>query len=177
MNLKKLNEDRLWILSEMEKELTKNLVPAQLSEENEGGFRVLNALLQDVAADGLHSSGEFFFLPSKEDDELQFFVNLITICEKVPDECLEQLTIALATINTYVLTGAFAFDPVAKTLIYKLTFPMALDTPKDEMYEKSDFSMGLALQMVDSYAYMLVEVVEGTRSAESVIGLFTTMGQ
>ncbi len=175
MDMKKLSEDRSWILSEMEKDITKNMVPAQLSDPNEAGFRVLTALLQDVAMDGLHSSGEFFFLPSNEDDELQFFVNLVTICEHVPDECPEQLVIALAAINTYVLTGAFAFDPVAKTLIYKLTSPMPIETPKEEMFEKSDLSMGLALQMVSDYAYMLVEVVEGTRTAESVIRFFTTM--
>ena len=174
MNLNKKIEERHEILSSMEQELTKNYVAAQLLKQNDS-VEVLSVLLENLAVDGLNSSGEFFFLPNQEDDEIQFFVNLITIAEELEDENLNELLGTLATINTFVTTGAFSVDPASKTLVYKLTYPMPIDLNNDAVKDYADMSMGLALQIVRDYGYMLIEINEGKRSAESVLGSFVDL--
>ncbi len=169
MDLNKLYKERHDILSVMEQDFTKEFVPAKLSERDDYGVEVLAVILDEVAADGLTSTGEFFFLPSKEDEDIQFFVNLITISEELPKETLGELCTAVAAINTYVTTGTFAIDLGAGSLIYKHVYEMPVDLDKDSVADFSDMSMGTAIQMVQQFAYYLIEVKEGTRTAENVI--------
>ncbi len=169
MDLKKLYEDRHEILSDMEKEFTKELVPAKLTDKDQYNVEVLAVILEEVAVDGLTSTGEFFFLPSNEEDELQFFVNLVTISEELPQETLTELCAAVAIINTYVTTGAFALDLSAKSLIFKHVYEMPIGLPKKSVADFVDMSMGITIQLVQEFAYYLIEVKEGTRNAESVL--------
>ena len=169
MDLNKLYKERHDILSMMEQEFTKEFVPAKLTDKDEYDVEVLAVILEEVAVDGLTSTGEFFFLPSKEDEEIQFFVNLITISEELPPETMGELCGAVAAINTYVTTGAFAVDPVAGSLIFKHVYEMPVDLDKDSVANFVDLSMGTAIQMVQQYAYYLIEVKEGTRTAQNVI--------
>ena len=169
MDLKKLYQERHDILSVMEQEFTKEFVPAKLTDKDDYDVEVLAVILEEVAVDGLTSTGEFFFLPNKEDEELQFFVNLITISEELPKETMGELCAAVAAINTYVMTGAFAIDPVAGSLIYKHVYEMPIDLEKDSVAGYVDMSMGTTIQMVQQYAYYLIDVKEGKRTAENVV--------
>ena len=169
MDLKKLYEERHEILSSIEEEFTKEFVPAKLSERVGYNVEFLTVLLEEVAVDGLTSTGEFFFLPNKEGEEIQYFVNLITISEELPDDTMNELCAAVASINTYVMTGAFAVDPVAGTLVYKHAYEMPIDLPKEQVADFVDMTMGITIQMVQQYAYYLIEVKEGKRTAKNVV--------
>lgn len=171
MTIKELQDIRHNILSEVEADFVEELVPAKLSDKDENEVEVLGIILSgsDEVPD---STGEFFFLPSKKDDEIQYFVNLITLSDNIPEGNVGELCASVAAINTYVLTGSFAVDFGAGSLVYKLVIPMAIDADKELIADNVDLSMGLTFQAVTDYGYMLTEVCEGKRTAKSVIDLF-----
>ncbi len=172
MDIKELTKERFEILSTLEQEYIKEMIPVQLLKKEENGADVLTVFLSGIAEDGLESIGEFFFHENEEDDQVQFFVNLITIAEELPDEHLNDLCIAIAAINAYIITGAFAIDFSNKSLIYKHTYEMPLPLDKEKLHDNLDLSMGVAYQMVRDYGYMLVEINEGRRSVQSVVNYF-----
>ncbi len=175
MSKKSLEDIRHSILTRMEENYKKEMVPAILSDMDENGVEILTVDLFNFAEDGFDADGEFFFLPSGEEDEVQFFVNLITIAEELPEENLPELCVAVSSINTYILTGAFAIDVASKSLVYKHTYEMLITDDEEKTMDNAELSMGTALEMVNSYAYMLAEVNAGKRSAESVIRTFAEM--
>ncbi len=171
MDIKKLGNLRHELLTELEAEFQKQLVPAKVSGGPEEPVEVLTVLLADYVEDGLTSSAEFFFLPNKEDDELQFFVNLVTIAQDIAADRLNELCTAIAFINTYVIAGAFALDAAANTLVYKHSYEMPIDLDGEKIRDNLDIAMGVAMKAVQEYGYLLVSVNEGRRTAESVIEL------
>ncbi len=175
MNRKSLEEQRHNILARMGENFRKELVPAILSDKDENGVEILSVDLFSFAEDGFDADGEFFFLPSSDEDEIQFFVNLITIAEELPEDNLPELCVAVSAINTYILTGAFAIDVSSKSLVYKHSYEMMMTEDEEAVLDAAELSMGTALEMVSSYAYMLAEVNDGKRSAESVIRMFAEM--
>ena len=176
MDQEKMNELRHDVLKTLEEEFTKEFVPAKIVENDVSGVEILATIFEELAVEGLDASGEFFFLPNKEDEELQFFVNLITISEELPEESLGDLMAAVSVINTYILTGAFAIDPIAGTLIFKHVYEMPLDLDKDKVTDYADLSMGVAILMVQQYGYYLLEVKDGERTVDSVVKALAMMG-
>ncbi len=171
MNLTNLEELRKRTLAEVEKEFVEELVPAELTVTEENGVSVLNVLMSGSDEKTGNASGEFFFLPSEPGDEIQYFVNLITLYEEIPEENLQELNAAVAAINTYVTCGGFGVDPGANSLIYKLVYPMSAEAGEDAVRENVDLSMGCAFQAFSDFGYLLTEVCEGERSAQSAIGV------
>ncbi len=167
--MKKLEEIRKNVLTEMEKAFVGELVPAILSGTEEGEFPVLNVYLTDSEDATDDTSGEFFFLPSAAADEIQYFVNLITIVEEIPEENYEELFRALAAVNFYVATGSFSVDFTSGTLVYKFMYPMPITATQETVKDNVDLSMGIALAAVKDYGYLLAEVCNGERDAMSVI--------
>ncbi len=172
MSKDNLNEIRHDLLSRIEEEFVSEMVPAHLSEKDQNGVEVLAADLMVTTQDGYDALGEFFFLPGNENDELQFFVNLITIQEELPEENLPELCVAVSAINTFIITGAFAIDAVSKSLVYKNTYAMPADITAETLQDNMELSMGLAVEVVRQFGYLLVEVNQGKRTAESVIDMF-----
>ncbi len=173
MNIKKLEEMRYRILSDVEKEFTDELIPAKLSEKDESDVPVLNVMMTGSDEEMGNASGEFFFLPPSQGDEIQYFINLITLFEKIPEENLDEVCVAISGINTYVTCGAFAVDFAAGSLIYKYVSPMSSDALEDHVRENVDLSMGCAFQAVSEFGYLMTEVCEGVRSAQSAIEVIT----
>ncbi len=169
MDIKKLNEMRYQILSDVEKEFTEEMVPAKLTDKEENDVPVLNVIMSGADEAVGNTMGEFFFMPGSPNDEIQYFVNLITVYEDVPEENLGELGMAVSCLNTYVPAGAFAIDFFARSLIYKLTYLMPVNADENTVRENVDNTMGCALQAVADYGYLLSEVCEGERSALSVI--------
>ena len=169
MNIKKLMDMRKQILSDVEKEFIDELIPVKLTEDKGNNVYILNMLIGGSDEEMGNASGEFFFLPSGPSDEVQYFVSLITLYESVPVENVSELCAAIAGINTYVTTGGFGIDFVSGSLIYKFTCPMSVYASEEVIRDNVDLYMGCAFQAVSDYAYMLTEVCEGERDAESVI--------
>ena len=169
MNIKKLMEMRKRILSDMEKEFTDELIPVKLTEDEGGNTCVLNMLMSGSDEAMGNASGEFFFLPSTVRDEIQYFVSLITLYESVPVENVSEVCAAIAGINTYVTTGAFGMDFGSGSLIYKFTCPMSIYASEDVIKDNVDLYMGCAFQAISDFGYLLTEVCECERDAESVV--------
>ncbi len=167
MDIKKFNEMRHEILSDVEKEFAQDLIPARLTEEND--IPVLNVLMTGYEEELEETTGEFFFMPSSPDDEIQYFVNFITIFDSVPQENIDELCVAVAMINTYVPVGAFAIDFGAGSLVYKLSYPMPVDIPAETVKENVDITMECTFMAVSDMGYLLTEVAEGVRSAANVL--------
>ena len=174
MDLNKSNEMRTKVLKTLEESYTKELIPAKLTEKDANGVEVLATIFDDLAIDGLESSGEFFFLPNKEGEEVMFFVNLITVSTELPESTLGELMAAVSIINTYILAGAFSIDPKAGALVFKHVHEMPMDLDEKTVTEYADLSMGIAISMVQQYGYYLIEVKEGTRTADNVAKALTS---
>ena len=174
MNYTNLEEIRNKIMTGLENEFTEALVPVNLTEDKDHGVSILNMLLSGSDEAMGNASGEFFFLPTTPGDEVQYFINLITLYESVPEENLNELCVAIAGINTYVTTGAFAVDFGSGSLIYKNVCAMSVKDSEDAIRESVDLSMGCAFQAISDFGYILTEVCEGERDAESAIGVFAS---
>ncbi len=172
MDVSALNKVRHEILTEVEKEFVDELVPAKLVDHDGSDAEVLDVIMSDFIVEGMEATGEFFFIPVAEDDEIQFFVNLITIAEDLDMERVPELGMAIAYMNTYLPVGAFALDVTENTLVYKHTYEMGTEIGEDRMRDNVDLSMGVAFQAVSDFGYLLIEVLEGKRSAQSVIEMF-----
>ena len=177
MDLNSLKETRQEILAEVEKEFTQELVPAKVTEQEGTDVAVLNVILGDGIVDGMDATGEFFFLESAKEDEIQFFVNVITIAEDISDEKFAELGLAISVMNAYLPVGAFALDITEKNLIYKHTYEMGTEIDKAAMKDNVDLSMSVAFQTATEYGYLLIEVLEGDRDPISVISTFLPEGE
>ena len=169
MNIKMLMDMRKRILSDVEKEFTDELIPVKLTEDEGGKNCILNVLISGSDEEMGNASGEFFFLPSAVNDDIQYFVCLITLYDSVPVENVSELCAAIAGINTYVTTGGFGMDFGSGSLIYKFTCPMSIYASEDVIRDNVDLYMGCAFQAISDYGYLLTEVCEGERDAESVV--------
>ena len=171
MNIKSINEMRCKVLSEIEKEFVEELVPAKFSDSDESVVPVLTVMLGGQDADLGNAMGEFFFMESLPRDEIQYFISLITLYENIPEENLDELTTAISMINTYVPVGGFCLDPGTGSLVYKYSYPMVTIAPYETVRDGVDMAMGCALTTVSEMGYLLAEVCDGERSAESVIDI------
>ena len=163
----KMKKEREILLRRMEKELNAGLIPARLTS-SEDGSSVLNVMFDEIAAQGLTSLGEYFFLPNEEEDEVQVFNGLVTICEELEAENLSELFKAVSVLNFFVTLGAFAIDPVGKRLVYKLSRELPIPEESEKMYELIDLTISMSVQMVQNFAGELVQVNEGTLTAEKM---------
>ncbi len=173
MKSEELKEIRHRIISEEEQEFVKSLVAARIVEQEDEGTEILAVMLDEIEGYQTDALGEFFFMPSEEDAEVQFFVNLITISEDLSQETLGELCIAISMLNTYITTGAFAVDPTSGSLIYKNSVAIPINISYEQTKDYVNMAMGISIELVDGIAYMLEEVNEGKRDAKSVIDLFT----
>ncbi len=174
MDRKEIIKQRHNILSELDKVFNEEMVPAKIETGSREGVEVLSVILdgmEDYEEDAL---GEFFFLPGSDDDDVQFFVNLITILEDVSEKNFNELCATVAALNTYVVVGGFAIDFPARSVVYKNTYEMPIDCDFETMKNGVDMSMEISLKIVNQFAYILDEVNSGSRSAASVINLFVT---
>ncbi len=172
MSDKKTDKIRQDILEALLEEFTQDQIPAKLTQKDENGFLELAVMLENAAVDGQDALGEFFFLPSSEEDEVQFFVNLITLSEDLKEENIGGLATVTAALNSYVITGAFAIDYAAKSLVYKHTYEMPIDADEERLRDGVDISMGASLQTVDNYGHFLIDVKEGRMTADDVLKIF-----
>ncbi len=175
MNMLKLAEQRRSIFKGMEQEFVDELVPASYSDGDEEHAGVLTVFLEDIAAQGLESSAEFFFLPVNEEETgMQIFINLFTLIEEVTEENMTELMLAISMLNAYIPLGAYALDPAEGCLVYKYAKVMPADITKEELHTGMELSMGAAMQTVERFSYLLVEVNDGERNAKSVSDLMTS---
>ena len=171
-NLEKIRHD---ILMSTQDKLKENFFSVSLSDKAEHGAEVLLVALGDSSEEDYEALGNFFFLPGGEDDELLNFVSLLTISEELHEETIQELCIAVSAINAYMPSEGFAIDFASRSLEFKHTYVLPADLEEADLQEGVELSIAAAIGTVSRYAYLLTEVNEGERTAESVIGLFTDL--
>ena len=173
LNLEEIKETRKQLLEEIEQEFIDELIPAKIVPDEDIGMPVLSILFDDLAAEGLENLGEFFFMPTiNPDEDMQIFTNIITILEEMDDGRLPELAMAIAILNGLIPIGSFAIDAADGTLIYRHSYEMPISFEKETLKDCVELAMGAAADTVSKFAYMLVEVNEGERSAASVFDYF-----
>ena len=179
MDRKQLDEQRRALFAALEEEFAGELIPAQHNQDGEGRFDSLTLFLEDLAGPGNETIGEFFFLPFVDSDraDLQIFVNYFTIAEEITEENLSELLAAASILNATIPVGTFAVDAESKTLIYRHAYEMPLPLPDETLKDLVDLSMGTAVQTLQSFGYMLLEVNDGARDAESLLRTLVPKGE
>ena len=172
-DLKKLKELRHELLDKMGADFREELIPAVLAEEEEGQPETLSVIFDSLAKEGASADGEFLFMPTAEDDELQYFVSIINLAEEHAEETESELYAAMAVLNFYLTVGTFAVEPRTGRLIYKNAVSMKLPGDAEEMEEQMNRSMSTAVLMTDRFGGLLLDVIDGERTAADIVELFT----
>lgn len=172
--------DVLWTLAD---EFSNEMVPARVvksdgTDADEKADQIVNettemltVLFEDLPADGVDAIGEFFFMPLGDEDDMQIFQNVITLDEEVNEEMLPELLLAIIALNNTIPLGAFGVDLAQKSLVYRHSYEMPFPLSSDELKNLVDLSMGMAVSVVKEFAYLLIEVADGKRGAESIVQL------
>ena len=175
MTTMELDEQYSDLFAELYEEFTDELIPCELMHEGEGRFNSLTVFFEDLAAEGNATVGEFYFLPllMNDDSDLQIFVNYFTLETEVAEENLGEVIGAANILNAYLPVGSFFYDPESKGLCYRyaaaLPFPLSDEALKDQV----DLAMGVAVDILQRFGYMILEVNDGERNAESLLGVLT----
>ena len=170
MKREEILKQRHEILEAIEQEFVNEMVPAKIDVDEELNLETLLVLMDDVAEEGLESTGEFFFMPTLSDNEdIQIFCNVITILERLNEKNLGELYSAIAAINSFIPVGCFTVNPADGTLIYKHNYELPLEVGNKVLKGSVDLCMSTAVLTVRQFAYLLVEIDEGTRTAQSAI--------
>lgn len=168
-----LKEIRHTLLKKIETELQEELIAALIAEETEDQPEILTAVFPSLAKEGTQADAEFLFMPTQEGDELQFFVSIINLANEIPAGIENELYAAMALLNFYLTDGSFAIEPGNGGLIYKNSISMAVDEDAEAIEEYMNRSMSMAIQMTDKFAGLLLEVIDGERTAEDIAMLLT----
>ncbi len=172
MSTNKTDDIRHDVLVAVQDKLNEELVPTNLSEKDEYGVETLAVVLEDSTVEGYDATAEFFFYPYEDGDELQHFTSLITISDELYENTIQELCACVSGINSYMPAEGFAIDFVSRSLIFKHTYVMPVDLDASAMQENVELAISMSLQTVGEYGYLLAEVNDGMRTAESVLKLF-----
>ncbi len=184
MKIVEMYRQRHKLLEDVKRSFDQELIPATMvcdDKPYEGNgediaegekTEILTILLEDLPGPGTDAMGEFFFLPSLQGDEIQVFMNLITVDEEIDKDRLSELLVAIMVLNNHIPVGAFGIDFEQNNIIYRHTYEMPHPSSDKSLRNAVDLSMTLAVSMVKEFAYMLVDVNAGERDAESIAAYF-----
>ena len=164
MNRKEKQEERQHLLSEFADELQKQLIPAVYSKAEDGnGLEEVAVMFNDLGEGDEEAFGEFFFRPFEtEEDEVQFFMGMITISDDLPEESLPQLYEGISYLNFHLTCGSFAIDTSHSYLCYRLCVPFDADVTAEEVYTQMNIVFMNALSNTDMYMGVLLGIAAGT---------------
>lgn len=89
--------------------------------------------------------------------------------ETLNEENLGELYSAIAAINSFIPVGCFTVNPADGTLSYKHNYELPLEVGTNVLKSSVDLCMSTAVLTVHQFAYLLVEIDEGARTAQSAI--------
>ena len=168
MYIDDLNKMRDELLDRMVEDFKDAYIAAAVAEtEGEDEPKIVRAILDEIGDDeGV--IGEYYFTPiESEEDEVQFFNALITISEDVPEDPAA-LFEAMSYINFTIPAGSFAIDKDHNFISYRLSIPMSIDLGREAVYDAMNIAAGNSAAIADSYAGVLLDVVNKKLSVEEV---------
>lgn len=173
MTLQDIKRQRYEVLESVRADMENEMIPARMvpidDESDNKEPEMLTALFEDLAVDGDDVVGFFFFAPTFEDDEVQIFHNLFTIQEGISDDRMSELAVAVSILNSYLPVGSFTIDFSEKSLVYRHAYETLMPISGEQLKDSVDLSMGIAIQMIQRFGYLMVEVADGRRDAASVM--------
>ncbi|HOK10356.1 MAG TPA: YbjN domain-containing protein [Candidatus Hydrogenedens sp.] len=86
--------------------------------------------------------------------------------DKIPKEQILNLLLALEWINYRIIIGKFAYEPVYGDIRFSIDLPIDENTIS---YEQFVHSLGLVVEVVETYAPIIVMILEGKVTAERFI--------
>lgn len=180
MTQKEINEQRYSILKAVEKQFTDELIPARLVEaeynddETVKKPEILTVLMEGLVSDGVGAVGEFLFVPSRPEDEVWTFNNVLTIEGEIESDALGEVLSAINLLNTMIPVGAFIVDMSKNAVAYRYAYTMRANLSDEALSDTVDLIMGNAVETVQRFGYIIHEVASGQRNAESIFGLIQT---
>ena len=107
--------------------------------------------------------------PMVERAEMVFTVKGIAKAptDATPSDRLSGLLLTIAAVNAKLIMGGFAYKPSDGELIFRLGIPIASDNLR---YEDFEPCLTPIVSNVERYASDLREIIEGTKTAQDVLG-------
>jgi hypothetical protein len=118
----------------------------------------------------LSREGHLMFIdPMVEREEMVFTVTDIAKAptDATPSDRLSGLLLTIAAVNAELIMGGFAYKPSNGELIFRLGIPIASD---DLRYEDFESCLTAIVSNVERYASDLRDIIEGTKTAQDVLG-------
>ena len=128
-------------------------------------------VFDEIGLDEEGAAGEFYFLPLPETDdevEVQHFAAAITVLDDIDEKYLPALFEAMSYINFALPCGAYSIDKDKSFCAFRMTVPLKIDMPGDELYDEMNIVMGNAVTIVDVHMDILRKVGAGEMTAAEV---------
>lgn len=158
--------------------LEENLLKKAAGVLQDAGFsaRYENAVYIDLNNVGDRADNQFVqisFLPATEEQiELTGFNTLQLICfisEELSVDTCNELARAILKINPKIVSGAFNIDEQNASFFYKSTAVFTDNMDEEISFALIQVYIGLFLSNLDMYNDVLMDIIEGTRTADDAI--------
>ncbi len=164
MDKKKILDTRRELLERASDELNEAYIAADIREpQTEGDAGILSVIFDEIGMRGEEAFGEFLFLPIADGIEpnVQHFVAVITIADDLETEHLPELFEAMSYINAQLVCGSYSIDMDKKFLSFKMTVPLPINMPEEELYEEINIVISNAMTLVDLHIDLLTDLIDG----------------
>lgn len=149
-------------------------VPAKYTDEGEEGYPLdmVNALIEEMTADGEDGMGEFFFMPAAENtEEYGIFQAVVTFEEELSDEKKAIFDEVANIINFYLETGAFAGDADGSNYSLKMSVMLPLEMDMETLKRLVNLNASQAILTATAYCNLFIKVAEGEMTLDEVRAL------
>jgi len=116
----------------------------------------------------------FADLYMEQEEDIEAFFSLICkidLQSKVSSEYIQKLLLAMNAVNHSIEMGAFVVDEDEKSLKFRAVYPLATTLSDEEVVNKADISIGIAMTLAETYAEELLAIGNGKKAAETIFEL------
>lgn len=159
--MKNVEELQLKALEKLDNIFKEAQIAAILQKKGEEGIsnNVLSCLNDSFGVSGAEVMSRFYFAPMEVSPEgVQYFVAMSTLSDELPIERVAEVSQAVGMLNYYIPYGAFAVDPLTRSVIYRITTPITTELSEEELIEEVDILAGQSLDMAERYCYLILQV-------------------
>ncbi len=173
MNKKQIIAKRLELLERASDELNQAYIAADIREpEREGDSGILSVVFDEIGMNGEEAFGEFFFLPLTGEGDIeqkvQHFIAVITIADDLETEHLPELYEAMSYINAQLIAGSYSIDLEKRFLAYKMTVPLPMNMPEEELYKEINIIISNSMTFVDLHIDLLTDLIDGDTDLDHI---------
>lgn len=125
-----------------------------------------------IGEEAEEAMGEYYFMPTTEEEDtwFQYFAEVITLSEEVPEDKRGVIAAAISMINFTLPAGAFCLSLDGKSLFYRYTMMLEADKDLNHMEFLLRNSMINSIQIVTRWADVLDALEYGRMTFEEFAG-------